>query len=65
MKQTIPLVLILTLGCKSPEQAPATAAESAYTAALLRCVDQAKTLEESRECRRKVDLAWGIDGGSR
>lgn len=45
-------------------------AESAYTAALLRCVDEAKTLEQSRECRRFVDGNYGItvtvtDGGKR
>lgn len=38
----------------------ATAAESAYTAALLRCVDQAKTLAESRTCRQRVNADWQI-----
>jgi hypothetical protein len=47
----------------------ATAAESAYTADLLRCVDKAATLAESRACREVVDAKWGIthvrtkDGG--
>jgi hypothetical protein len=51
------------LGCGGPS------AEAAYGAALLRCVDQATTLAESRECRRHVDGAYGItqtvakDGG--
>lgn len=53
-------VLRLCSGCKSPEQAGATAAESAYGAQLLRCVDQATTLEESRACRKRVNLEWGI-----
>ena len=54
-------------GCK-PSQLGATAAESAYTGELLRCVDNANTLAESRACRADVDLRWGIvsvgkDGG--
>lgn len=36
------------------------AEESAYTAALVRCVDKAKTLEESKTCRRKVNADCGI-----
>lgn len=48
-------------GCSAPlPPGAATAAESAYTAALLRCVDTARTLAESRECRRKVNLDWAI-----
>jgi hypothetical protein len=47
-------------GCRGPEQAGATAAESAYTGALLRCVDDARTLAESRACRQRVDAEWGI-----
>lgn len=54
------LVLRVLVSCKSPEQFGATAAESAYTGALLRCVDQAPTLQESRECRARVNLEWGI-----
>lgn len=46
----------------------AATAEAAYTGALLRCVDKAETLAESRECRRHVDGDYGItvtsqDGG--
>ncbi len=41
------------------------AAESAYGADLLRCVDKATTLAESKACRRAVDVRWGVDGGSR
>jgi len=59
-------------GCK-PAQAPTAAqvaAEGAYGAALLRCVDEAKTLAESKACRARVDAAWEItqtatDGGAR
>lgn len=35
-------------------------AEAAYTAAQLRCVDQAQTLAESRACRAEVDRQWGL-----
>lgn len=55
-------------GCK-PAQLGATAAESAYTGELLRCVDNASTLAESRACRDDVNKRWGIvetaskDGG--
>jgi hypothetical protein len=46
------------------------AAEATYTADLLRCVDKAATLAESRACRRHVDGNYGItqttsDGGTR
>lgn len=55
--------------CK-PSQLGASAAESAYTGQLLRCVDQATSLAESRACRQRVDKEWGItevatDGGAR
>ena len=54
-------------GCASRD---AAAAEAAYTADHLRCVDKATTLEESRECRASVDRKYGIvqttrDGGAR
>ncbi len=68
MKTLLPTVLALfALGCIaghcaacSPSQAGATAAESAYTGDLLRCVDAAKTLEESRACRQRVNASWQI-----
>ena len=54
----------LTVGCAGG------AAEATYTADLLRCVDKAETLAESRACRRHVDGNYGItqttsDGGAR
>lgn len=61
--------LHMCVGC-SPRAAGATAAESAYTADLLRCVDEARTLAESRKCREGVDAKWGVaqtvrkDGGT-
>lgn len=68
MRSTIPFALALfalgflvnhCCGC-TPKQLGATAAESAYTADLLRCVDDARTLAESRACRQRVDATWGI-----
>jgi hypothetical protein len=35
-------------------------AEGAYGAALLACVDEAKTLAESKACRAKVDEQWHV-----
>lgn len=43
-----------------------TDAELAYRASLLRCVDKAATLAESKACRRRVDLEYLTqDGGAR
>lgn len=44
------------------------AAEGAYGAALLKCVDDARTLAESKACRARVDSEWHVvqtarDGG--
>ncbi len=35
-------------------------AEARYTTELVRCVDKATTLAESKECRRQADYRWGI-----
>ncbi|MCW5834507.1 MAG: hypothetical protein KIS78_19050 [Labilithrix sp.] len=56
--------------CTTPATAQQAAAEGAYGAALLRCVDEAETLAESKACRARVDEQWGItqtatDGGAR
>lgn len=58
------LVLIIAWcqGCSQPAKYPAYCTdEIAFTARLVACVDQAKTREESRECRTKVHRACGID----
>lgn len=68
MKRTVALILCLyalgftvTEGCKSPPPSEAqVATEAAYGAALLKCVDEAKTLAESKACRAKVDEAWNV-----
>ncbi len=47
---------------------PAATAEADYTARLMRCVDKAETLAESKSCRAGVDTKLGVnqkkDGGS-
>ncbi len=58
------------VACTPPASAQQAAAEGAYGAALLRCVDEAETLAESKACRARVDEAWGItqtavDGGAK
>lgn len=58
------------VACTPPATAQQAAAEGAYGAALLRCVDEAETLEQSKACRASVDEQWGItqtatDGGAR
>lgn len=77
MKDVIPYAIVLfAIGCVvahcvgcGPTQAAKDAAETAYTAELLRCVDTASTLEESRTCRKGVNARWGVvetvakDGG--
>jgi len=60
-------MLCLAEACSS-QQTKAAAAEAAFTTELLRCVDMAKTLEESKACRREVNRKWGVaetlrDGG--
>lgn len=49
-------------GCHGPA---AAGAEAAYGASLLRCVDEAKSLAESKACRARVDAEWGVDGGAK
>lgn len=57
------------VGCASRQPtAEQAAAEGAYGAALLKCVDDATTLAESKACRARVDAQWGVvqtgkDGG--
>lgn len=47
------------MGC-DPPKAPDYALEAAYGAALLRCVDQATTLAESKACRQRINIEWRI-----
>jgi hypothetical protein len=62
------VALQMCMGCAAaPPVAEVTpaAAEGAYTAELLRCVDQSQTREQSRVCRAGVDRKWGVDGGAK
>lgn len=57
------LMFSAPMACGAQRNLEATA-EATYTGALLRCVDQSHTLEESRACRREVDRQWGlVDAG--
>lgn len=62
------LCLLVLVGCAQPSTAAQAAAEGAYGASLLKCVDDAKTLAESKSCRARVDAEWNVvqagkDGG--
>ena len=60
-----PITMILVLaGCSASPQEKAAAADATYTADHLACVDEAKTLAESKACRAKVRAAWHVDGGA-
>lgn len=51
-------------GCQACVTAK-SAAEAEYRTALLRCVDDAATLQQSRDCRRHVDEDYGVTVTSR
>lgn len=61
--------MVAAVACVRPTTTHAqAAAEGAYGAALLKCVDEANTLAESKACRARVDAEWGVtvvgkDGG--
>jgi hypothetical protein len=57
------LALMLLTGCHDgagPRVPGFCADEKLYTAALLRCVDKATTIVESKACRAEVDKTCGI-----
>lgn len=53
------MVFMLFMFACPTKEAKEAGAEASYAAALLRCVEDAKTLAESKACREKVDRAWG------
>lgn len=53
------LLAVVLLACPTRESKEA-GAEATYGAALLRCVDDARTLAESKACRAKVNESWGV-----
>jgi hypothetical protein len=59
MKEIV-VVCVALAGCGAWA---AQEAEAGYLSQQLTCVDQAKTLEESRACRQRVKDAWAKDGG--
>jgi len=54
------LAFVFLVGCSATH----ASADAAYTAQQLACVDSATTLAESKACRAKVDLKWGISDSS-
>lgn len=59
----VAFILVQLNGCAAREQGSLPAYcynEELYTAALLRCVDKAETLAESKQCREAVDNSCGI-----
>ncbi len=60
MKYLIGAVLCAACHSTPPPDAKQLAAEGAYTGELVACVEQAKTLAESKACRAEVNKRWGI-----
>jgi hypothetical protein len=58
MRLTLVLLMLSSCGSSKP------AAETAYTAELLQCVDKAKTATEAETCRKGVNAKWNlVDAG--
>lgn len=57
-------VMLALINC-GPGAEAKSAAEAAYGAELLRCVDKAETRAEAEECRADVETRWGVDSGTR
>ena len=51
-----------TTACATTSQTK-TEQDAQYLGEQLACVDQAKTLDESRACRLAVKQRWGFEGG--
>lgn len=57
----VPLALVAHLtACVPSPQAKAAAAETSYTAELVKCVDDAKANAEVDECQREVRAKWHV-----
>lgn len=69
VRESITTIIVLAAGAFAcGQQLKAAEAEATYLGRHLQCVDRAKTREESRACRDRVDEEWGIhhtvtDGG--
>lgn len=59
------VVVVNVQGCSWLPGDGVSTEELEYRAELLRCVDKATTLAESKGCRRSADAKWGVhqDGG--
>jgi len=53
------LVLLAFVGCSG------LTLEDRYRLDTLACVDHASTLADSRACRAKTDVKYGVDGGAK
>lgn len=68
IRRSVPVALALFAGVRMflacshpiPQTAAQAAAEGAYGAALLKCVDDSRTLAESKACRARVDSEFGV-----
>lgn len=69
MKDVIPYAIVLfargcvvvhCVGCGPSEKAKAAAAEGAYLAEHMKCVEQFNTDPEINACRDAVRVRWGI-----
>lgn len=63
MKLSLAPALVSACILVSCAGAKETAAEATYLGQQLKCVDDSKTLEESRACRERVKAEWAKDGG--
>jgi hypothetical protein len=57
------MITLAVAGCRLSQretEAAQDAAEHSYGGALLKCVDDAQTLAESKACRARVDREWGV-----
>lgn len=62
MRSTHLFWVLWAFGCaKAPPKD--VIAEITYTAQQTACVEKAKTLEESKACRREIDTKWFGDAG--
>ena len=57
MRAILFVVLCSEAACASGQK---TAAETAYTADLLMCVEEAGTRAEAEACRKRVQKQWGV-----
>ena len=57
-------LLAISTACGLLSAGGASLADAAYTADLQKCVQNAKTLPESRACRDEMDRRYGVDAGA-